>query len=243
MAVPGSADQMRVEVADVTYDHSTGTYYLVLREKARQRVLPITIGDEEARAIMFELHGIKPERPLTYELLLNVLQQTGNQLDRVVIGEVRDEVYYAKVYLDQGRYEVDSRPSDAIALAVGAKAPIFVAEKLLQAATSETAAPVATTVTAFGITVQELTPELAQYFGVDIHSGVLVADLDPAAQNAGVNRGDILTGVNGSTIESAQDYARAVSKSGDNSKVSLTFQREGVTRALTLDTSHTPSHP
>ena len=124
--------------------------------------------------------------------------------DRVVIGEVRDEVYYAKVYLDHGRYEVDSRPSDAIALAVGAKAPIFVAEKLLQAATSETAAPVATTVTAFGITVQELTPELAQYFGVDIHSGVLVADLDPAAQNAGVNRGDILTGVNGSTIESAE---------------------------------------
>src|SRR5438477_1899617 len=91
MAVPGSADQMRVEVTDVTYDHSTGTYYLVLREKGRQRVLPITIGDEEARAIMFELHGIKPERPLTYELLLNVLQQTGNQLDRVVIGEVRDE--------------------------------------------------------------------------------------------------------------------------------------------------------
>src|SRR5712691_10407480 len=140
-ATPVLAGQVRVDVTDVAYDHSTGTHYLVLEEKSGRRVLPITIGDDEARAILFELHGIKPERPLTYELLLKVIEQTGNHVDRVLIGEVREEVYYAKVYLDHGQYELDSRPSDAVALAIGANAPIFVADRLLQTATPESVAP------------------------------------------------------------------------------------------------------
>src|SRR5579872_1647509 len=128
--MPVFADQVRVDVTDVAYDHSTDTHYLVLEDKSGRRVLPIAIVDEEAQAIMFELRGIKPERPLTYQLLLGLIEQTGNRVDRVVIGDVRDEVYYAKVYLDHGRYILDSRPSDAIALAIGADAPIFVADKL-----------------------------------------------------------------------------------------------------------------
>src|SRR6516225_3892474 len=135
-ALPVFADQVRVDVTDVAYDHSTGAHYLVLEEKSGRRVLPIAIGDDEAQAIMFELRGIKPERPLTYELLLRAIELTGNKVDLVVIADVRDEVYYAKVYLDHGKYTLDSRPSDAIALAIGANAPIFVAERLLQAATS-----------------------------------------------------------------------------------------------------------
>jgi uncharacterized protein len=239
-ALPVLSDQVRVEVTDVTYDHPSGAYYLVLEEKTRRRVLPITIGDEEARAIMFELHGIKPERPLTYELLLNVLQQTGNRLDRVVIGEVREEVYYAKVYLDGGRYEVDSRPSDAVALAIGAGAPIFVAGNLLQTATAKNSTAVLKTVRAFGVTVQELTPELAQYFSVTTHSGVLVADIDPELQKSGISRGDILEAVNGRAIQSAQDYAHSVPQAGGNSKVSITVRHDGVTRVIMLDIN--PAH-
>src|SRR5215469_2831964 len=160
-ALPLLADQVRVDVTDVAYDHSTGTHYLVLAEKAGRRVLPIAIGDDEARAIMFELRGIKPQRPLTYELLLTLIEQTGDKVDRVVIGDVRDEVYYAKVYLDRGRYVLDSRPSDAIALAIGANAPIFVADKLLQAATAQTRTPPPINLAkALGMTMQELTPEL-----------------------------------------------------------------------------------
>jgi bifunctional DNase/RNase len=237
-ATPVLAGQVRVDVTDVAYDHSTGTHYLVLEEKSGRRVLPITIGDDEARAILFELHGIKPERPLTYELLLKVIEQTGNHVDRVLIGEVREEVYYAKVYLDHGQYELDSRPSDAVALAIGANAPIFVADRLLQAATPESVAPTLNTAEAMGVTVQELTPELAQYFGVTAHSGVLVADISVNSQKLGVERGDIVTQVEGQPVTTPQDYARAVTaaSSGD-SKVTLTLNRSGSTRVIILATN------
>jgi uncharacterized protein len=232
------ADQVRVDVTDVAYDHSTGAHYLVLEEKSERRVLPIAIGDDEAQAIMFELRGIKPERPLTYELMLKLIEQTGNRVDRVVIGDVRDEVYYARVYLDHGRYTLDSRPSDAIALAIGANAPIFVADKLLQTATSESRTPQVNTVKGLGMTMQELTPELAQYFGVTIRSGVLVADIGSNAQNTGVERGDIVTQIDGRPIITLDDFGRAAARAsaGADSYVSLSVRRDDAVHLITLNT-------
>ncbi len=243
--LPVLAGQVRVDVTDVAYDHSTGTHYLVLEEKSARRVLPIAIGDDEARAIMFELRGIKPERPLTYELLLKVIEQTGNKVDRVVIGEVRDEVYYAKVYLDRGRYAVDSRPSDAIALAIGANAPIFVADKLLQTATPESSSPLLDTAEALGMTVQELTPDLAQYFGVTAHSGVLIADIGGNAQKAGMERGDIVTQVDGRPVAAPGEFTRAVAAAGasGSSNIALTINRAGITRVITLDAGQARARP
>jgi bifunctional DNase/RNase len=238
-SLPTFANQVRVDVTDVAYDHSTGAHYLVLEEKAGRRVLPIAIGDDEARAIMFELRGIKPERPLTYELLLRLIELTGNKVDRVVIGEVRDEVYYAKVYLDRGRYALDSRPSDAIAIAIGANAPIFVADKLLQTATSETGAPTMNLATALGMTVQELTPDLALYFGVSVRSGVLVADIGSEAQDAGIKRGDIIIGVDGKPITTLDEFsnAAAAATNGGDSKVSLTVRRSNTVHVVTVETN------
>jgi uncharacterized protein len=244
-ALPVFADQVRVDVTDVAYDHSTGIHYLVLEEKSGRRVLPIAIGDDEARAIMFELRGIKPERPLTYELLLKVIEQTGNKVDRVVIGDLRDEVYYAKVYLDHGRYTLDSRPSDAIAIAIGANAPIFVADKLLQTAMPETGTPPINTAEGLGMTMQELTPELAQYFGVGVHSGVLVADIGSNAQQAGVKRGDIVTEVDGRPITTLDEFshAAAVAMAGGDSKVTLTVKRGDAVRLVTLKINQVSGHP
>lgn len=236
-ALPGIGGQVRVDVTDVAYDHSTGAHYLVLEEKSGRRVLPIAIGDDEARAIMFELRGIKPERPLTYELLLRVIQLTGNKVDRVVIGDVRDEVYYAKVYLDHGRYTLDSRPSDAIAIAIGANAPIFVVDRLLQNATAANKTPLINLAQAVGMTVQELTPDLAEYFGVSAGSGVLVADIGNEAQKAGVKRGDIITQVDGRPITSLNEFTRAATgaTSGGDSKVSLTLRRGEAIQVVTLN--------
>ena len=244
-ALPAFADQVRVDVTDVAYDHSTGTHYLVLEAKSGRRVLPIAIGDDEARAIMFELRGIKPERPLTYELLLRLIELTGNKVDRVVIGEVRDEVYYAKVYLDRGRYTLDSRPSDAIALAIGANAPIFVADRLLQTATAEARTPPINLAKAMDITMQELTPELAQYFGVGVRNGVLVADIGKAAQTAGVERGDIVTQVNGRPITTLDEFSRAAAAAlnGGDSKVSLTIKRGDAVHVVTLNMHQVSARP
>ena len=244
-ALPEFADQVRVDVTDVAYDHSTGTHYLVLEEKSGRRVLPIAIGDDEARAIMFELRGIKPERPLTYELLLRLIEQTGNKVDRVLIGDVRDEVYYAKVYLDRGRYTLDSRPSDAIALALGANAPIFVADKLLETATTEGRTPSINLAKALDMTMQELTPELAQYFGVSAQGGVLVADLGRSAQNAGVQRGDIVMQVDGRTIATLDDFRHAAAAvvAGPDSNVTLTVRRGDTVHLITISTHQVSGRP
>jgi uncharacterized protein len=243
--LPAIGGQVRVDVTDVAYDHSTGVHYLVLEEKAGRRILPIGIGDDEARAIMFELRGVKPERPLTYELLLRVIELTGNKVDRVVIGDVRDEVYYAKVYLDRGRYTLDSRPSDAIAIAIGANAPIFVADRLLQTATPANKVTPIKLAQAMGMTVQELTPELAEYFGVSVGNGVLVADLGNEAQNAGVGRGDIVTQVDGRPITTPDEFTRAVTAatSGGDSKVSLTIQRGEGVQVFIINTRHLSAGP
>jgi uncharacterized protein len=240
-SLPVFADQVRVDVTDVAYDHSTGAHYVVLEEKSGRRVLPIVIADDEAQAIMFELRGIKPERPFTYELLLRLIEVTGNQVDRVLIGDVRDEVYYAKVFLDRGRYTLDSRPSDAIAIAIGANAPIFVADKLLQTATVENQTPPTNLARALGITTQELTPDLAEYFGVSVHSGVLVADVGNDAENAGLERGDIVTQVDGKPISSLDEFRQAamVAANGGDSKVSLTIKRGDTVQLFTLKADQT----
>src|SRR5208282_2605697 len=75
-----------------------------------------------------------PERPLTHDLVRSIIGQTGNRVDRIVIGDMRNEVYYATIYMDGGRYTIDSRPSDAIALAMGMNAPIYVNDKLFESA-------------------------------------------------------------------------------------------------------------
>jgi bifunctional DNase/RNase len=230
--------RVRVQVASVGLDQDTGTHYILLEDKAGGRSLPITIGDEEARAIMFELHGIRPERPLTCELLRNVIEQTGNHVDRVVVGDVHDDVYFAKIYLDGGRYMLDSRPSDAIALAIGVNAPIFVASKLFDSANQAARggeSPLRTA-RAMGITVQELTPDMAESFGAGAYSGVVVADLDAAAERAGLERGDIIAEADGRRVAAPGDFSRiaAAAKAGGDSSLTLTVRRGAETRTITV---------
>jgi bifunctional DNase/RNase len=121
---------VEVEVLHLGFDQAAGTPVVILREKAGTRMLPIWIGESEAQAILLKLHGIEPLRPLTSDLLKTVLVTTGNRVDRVVINDLRNQTFYATIYLDQARYRIDSRPSDAIALALACKVPIFVLPRL-----------------------------------------------------------------------------------------------------------------
>ncbi len=103
------------------------------------RKLPITIGPFEAQAIQLVLENTRPDRPMTHDLLKNVLDRLDAVLDRVVIDDFWNTIYYAKLYLKAGKeeLEIDARPSDAIALAVRFDAPIFVADGILDAAMEE----------------------------------------------------------------------------------------------------------
>lgn len=104
-----------------------------------ERKLPILIGGFEATAITMPLEGQRPDRPLTHDLIKNLLDRLSGTVDRVVIDDLWNTIYYAKLYVKTGKeeLEIDSRPSDAIALAVRFDAPIFVADGILEAAAEE----------------------------------------------------------------------------------------------------------
>ncbi|HRI44996.1 MAG TPA: bifunctional nuclease family protein [Fimbriimonadaceae bacterium] len=98
-----------------------------------ERKVPILIGPFEAQAISLPLDGATPDRPMTHDLMRNIIDRLGAELVRVVIDDLWSTTYYAKMYLRRGEeeMEIDSRPSDAIAMAVRFEAPIFVVEGIL----------------------------------------------------------------------------------------------------------------
>src|SRR5215218_5017485 len=109
---------------------------VMLKEKTSSRYLPIWIGHFEADAIAIPMQNVPVSRPLTHDLLGGVITQLGAKLTQVVINELADETFYAKLILDAGgrHVEVDARPSDAIALAIRAKVPIYVEESVFEQA-------------------------------------------------------------------------------------------------------------
>lgn len=109
---------------------------VMLKEKTAQRYLPIWIGHFEADAIAIPMQNVPVSRPLTHDLLGSVISSLGGKVTQVVINELADETFFAKLIIDDnGRHvEVDSRPSDAIALAIRAKVPIFVEDAVLDQA-------------------------------------------------------------------------------------------------------------
>jgi len=109
---------------------------VVLKEVDSERYLPIWIGAFEADAIAIELQGIEVSRPLTHDLLKSLIHALGARVSHVLVNDLRNDTFYARIVMDvNGRQvEVDSRPSDAIALAVRVRAPIFVAESVMERA-------------------------------------------------------------------------------------------------------------
>ena len=123
-------EKIQVDILGLsTSPASGGAYALILKEVNGNRRLPIIIGAFEAQSIALEMEGIKPPRPLTHDLMKSILDSMSVELAEVTICELRDGTFYAKLIFDS--QEIDSRPSDAIALAVRSGVPIFVAEKVM----------------------------------------------------------------------------------------------------------------
>lgn len=124
--------QMKVE--GLLFDPRSGMYILLLKEIEGDGTLPIWIGKPEADSIALALGGIITPRPLTHDLIKNLLNSIKIRITRVVVTEILDNTYYALIYLSDGRREipVDSRPSDAVAVALRVDAPIFVEEGIME---------------------------------------------------------------------------------------------------------------
>jgi len=129
--------KIQCEILGLSSSPSTGgAYAILLKEINGSRRLPIIIGAFEAQAIALEIEGIKPPRPLTHDLLKHIIDNLGATITEVVIDELRENTFYAKIILEVSALtnEIDARPSDAIALSVRAQAPIFVAESVMETA-------------------------------------------------------------------------------------------------------------
>lgn len=130
---------LEVSVARLGLERDTNTPIVVLQEKDGDRMIPIYIGHAEANAIAMELADVKFERPLTHDLMQQVIIGLGAELSRVVLTRVEKSTYYAELHLrrDDHVIQIDARPSDSIAIALRLKAPIFAAEDLLNISSSE----------------------------------------------------------------------------------------------------------
>ena len=130
-------DKVECEILGLSSSPSTGgAYAILLKELEGHRRLPIIIGAFEAQAIALEMEGIKPPRPLTHDLLKQITDNLGAIVNEVIIDELRENTFFAKIIMEVSglTQEIDARPSDAIALAVRAEAPIYVAATVMDAA-------------------------------------------------------------------------------------------------------------
>jgi bifunctional DNase/RNase len=123
---------VRVRVSHLGLDRATNTPVVVLREEDGERTLPIWIGASEANAIALELQGVKPERPLTHDLMKLLVTGLGGELRKIMIAALRENTYIAQLLIYRGAevFEVDARPSDCIALGLRMGAPIYLNEEL-----------------------------------------------------------------------------------------------------------------
>lgn len=131
---PASGNEMivlRVQISQLTFEP-----VVILKEKFGDRYLPIFIGPNEANAIGLALEGINTPRPLAHELLHSVLNTLGATVDFITINDIQNNTYYARIMVNMGgkQLEIDSRPSDAIAIGIRAGAPIYAEEKVLDRA-------------------------------------------------------------------------------------------------------------
>ncbi len=130
--------EREVKVRGLILDPANNSPVVILKDVASEAMLPIWIGVFEANAIAMEIEKAVPQRPMTHDLLKNVIAQLGASVERVVITDLIDSTFYAIIVLDVGgeKVIVDSRPSDAIALALRTDSPIFVAEHVLRSSRS-----------------------------------------------------------------------------------------------------------
>jgi uncharacterized protein len=131
-----AAGMIRVEIANVFLTQKGDEFIVLLRSAEDERTLPISIGQLEAQSIAIQLYHVSFPRPLTHDLFKSAIERLGGKVSKVVINDLTDNTFYGRLFIEMKdeTIEVDSRPSDALALALRFSAPIFVEEKVLEEA-------------------------------------------------------------------------------------------------------------
>jgi bifunctional DNase/RNase len=238
-AVPAGVVEMKVKT--VVMDPNAQSPVVVLESVAAKEFLPIWIDVPEARAISMEIEQVKTARPLTHDLIRNILNGLGAKVNRVTITDLLNNTYIATISMAiKGQEsEIDSRPSDAIAIALRMKAPIYVSLQVIEK--SKPAAGPATrtdqTHRRLGILAQELTPELAKLMDSQSARGVIVTDVvtSSAAMKAEIQRGDIITKLNDQPVPNTAALETIIQAMNTPGRVRVELIRKGKPTTVVID--------
>lgn len=232
---------IEMKVKRVVLDPSTKSPVVILESTQDKKVIKIWVGDHEGMSIAMELEKVTTPRPLPYDLIRNILQGVGATLYRITVTDIQDHTYLANLTLRlKGQeFQIDSRPSDAIVLAMKMKAPIYATTKVLSKAGDlpASSAQGGKLRQTLGIHLQDLTPELASLLDLRAKRGILVADVElgSAASEAGVQRGDVILRVNDRAMQKAADLESLVQGAKRPGQLRMEVLRKGKTTTVVVN--------
>lgn len=241
LAVPVD-ELVPVELATVGIVPFTGSPVVLLREPQSGAIVPIFIGPNEARAIVMAQRGVETERPMTHDLLVNLLTQLGGSLERVVVDELRDGTYHGvlevRMTASNEIKRIDTRPSDGLAMAVRTGAAILVAPAILEAGEDIPFEGLGDddVVTALGITVMAASRDLREALQLPDEAGVLVSASRGEAAAAGIHPGALIVEVNGRVPLTPMAFLELVSSTAAGESARLRLLHGGEEREVELDT-------
>ncbi len=231
-----------VELATVAVLTGTDVPVVLLREPESGDVIPIFIGIPEARAILIALRGVELPRPMTHDLLRDVIGKLAGTVERVVVDDLRNNTYHAvievRVQPDDRIVRIDARPSDALALAVRSGSEIRVSIPVLQAGRDLEFEGLGNeqVVTALGITVVEATPELRDALSLPEREGVLVTAARGLAAFSGLEPGSLVLSVNDSVPGTPMEFLELVRRTPAGTAATIRYWWDGEERTIELST-------
>jgi bifunctional DNase/RNase len=209
----GEPDLLEVDVEGLVVDPTTNSPVVILVGKEIKKALPIFIGAGEAGAIARGMNDIETTRPMTHDLIKGILDGLETRVERVVVTDLRDNIFFAQIVLSDGKEEkiIDSRPSDAIALAIRMGSPIFVsAEVMEKSASADLTGWVVQEglIKNFGFRIQNVSKELLEAMGAESDDGVLVSHVEneSSAEKGGLLRGDIILSLQGKVVSNVEEF-------------------------------------
>ncbi|RMH15917.1 MAG: PDZ domain-containing protein [Acidobacteria bacterium] len=236
---PPASELFAAELTTVGWDAVTGSPVVLLRTLDAGQVVPIWIGIAEAQAIARALHGVVMPRPMTHDLMANLLSNLHAGLEELLITELRDGVYYGRLKLrvdgeNEARW-IDTRPSDGLALALRTGATIRLARSLLDDLPDyDFLAPDAPdqVVRTLGLTVVSPSEELRRTYELGDRQGIVVIAASGQAKAQGLRRGDLIVAIDGQPVSAPIDLLDRLRQRPES--ITLTYYRQGKTHDVVL---------
>ncbi len=226
-------EEFEVKVQGLVFDRISRTPVVILVTKDKDRFVPIWIGFAEAMSIDVVLRGDNPPRPLTHDLLKATIEKLGAKVEKVKITTIKNNTYFAFIKFRHGNkvYYVDSRPSDAIALAIRTGAPLYISKEILSASVK---VPQADELlwSKLGISVQLITSDLEEFFKT---KGIVVSDVRKNSKaEEKIKRGDIIVSVNGKNTQNEKGIEILESEVQKGDYLEIEILRDGKKQTLKI---------